>query len=146
MRRRRAGMTSNTIQEEHEMATQRASGLLRRLAQGSLVKQIFSGWYWGFYWHGFLSLRRKRLACWRLFVGALKRSPRSGADASVASIANHQRGQKPIFAILFLYLLGTFSAALAVVSFAFLQRCICPSSARDIVPPSGISQKSCAVC
>ncbi len=47
----------------------------------------------------------------------------------MASIANHQHGQKTnIRPILFLYLLGTFSAALAAVifSFAFLLPCTCP--------------------
>lgn len=47
----------------------------------------------------------------------------------MASIANHQHGQKTnIRPILFLYLLGTFSAALAAVvfSFAFPSTCIYP--------------------
>ena len=52
----------------------------------------------------------------------------------MASIANHQHGQKTnIRPILFLYLLGTFSAALAAVvfSFAFLLLHL-SSSAGDI--------------
>lgn len=59
----------------------------------------------------------------------------------MASIANHQHGQKTnIRPILFLYLLGTFSAALAAVvfSFAFPSTLHLSSSAQDIVPPSGI--------
>lgn len=59
----------------------------------------------------------------------------------MASIANHQHGQKTnIRPILFLYLLGTFSAALAAVvfSFAFPSTLHLSSSAGDISPPSGI--------
>lgn len=59
----------------------------------------------------------------------------------MASIANHQHGQKTnIRPILFLYLLGTFSAALAAVvfNFAFPSTLHLSSSAGDISPPSGI--------
>ncbi|MDR9963981.1 hypothetical protein KIF59_16885 [Enterobacter cloacae subsp. cloacae] len=54
-----------------------------------------------------------------LFVGALKAvAPVLVLMLVMASIANHQHGQKPTFGpILFLYLLGTFSAALTAVVF-----------------------------
>lgn len=65
-----------------------------------------------------------------LFVGALKAvAPILVLMLVMASIANHQHGQKTnIRPILFLYLLGTFSAALAAVvfSFAFLLPCTYP--------------------
>lgn len=59
----------------------------------------------------------------------------------MASIANHQHGQKTnIRPILFLYLLGTFSAALTAVVFSFLfpSTLHLTSAAGDITPPSGI--------
>ncbi len=57
-----------------------------------------------------------------LFVGALKAvAPVLVLMLVMASIANHQHGQKTnIRPILFLYLLGTFSAALTAVVFSFL--------------------------
>ncbi len=77
-----------------------------------------------------------------LFVGALKAvAPILVLMLVMASIANHQHGQKTnIRPILFLYLLGTFSAALAAVvfSFAFPSTLHLSSSAGDISPPSGI--------
>ncbi|HGF0103272.1 TPA: serine/threonine transporter SstT [Salmonella enterica subsp. enterica serovar Panama] len=124
------------------MATQRASGLLQRLAQGSLVKQILVGLVLGI----LLAWISKPAAeavglLGTLFVGALKAvAPVLVLMLVMASIANHQHGQKTnIRPILFLYLLGTFSAALAaVVSFAFPSTLHLSSSAQDIVPPSGI--------
>ncbi|EDY5414992.1 serine/threonine transporter SstT [Salmonella enterica subsp. enterica serovar Dublin] len=125
------------------MATQRASGLLQRLAQGSLVKQILVGLILGI----LLAWISKPAAeavglLGTLFVGALKAvAPVLVLMLVMASIANHQHGQKTnIRPILFLYLLGTFSAALAAVvfSFAFPSTLHLSSSAQDIVPPSGI--------
>ncbi len=125
------------------MATQRASGLLQRLAQGSLVKQILVGLVLGI----LLAWVSKPAAeavglLGTLFVGALKAvAPILVLMLVMASIANHQHGQKTnIRPILFLYLLGTFSAALAAVvfSFAFPSTLHLSSSAQDIVPPSGI--------
>ncbi|ENJ6757001.1 serine/threonine transporter SstT [Salmonella enterica] len=99
------------------MATQRASGLLQRLAQGSLVKQILVGLVLGI----LLAWISKPAAeavglLGTLFVGALKAvAPVLVLMLVMASIANHQHGQKTnIRPILFLYLLGTFSAALVV--------------------------------
>lgn len=94
------------------------------LAQGSLVKQILIGLVLGV----LLALVSKPAAIavgllGTLFVGALKAvAPVLVLMLVMASIANHQHGQKKtsIRPILFLYLLGTFSAALTAVLFSFL--------------------------
>lgn len=126
------------------MATQSPrSTLLRRLAQGSLVKQILIGLVLGL----LLATVSKPAAVavgllGTLFVGALKAvAPVLVLMLVMASIANHQQGQKTsIRPILFLYLLGTFAAALTAVVFSF----IFPSTlhlnaaAENITPPSGI--------
>lgn len=113
------------------MTTQHSPGLFRRLAHGSLVKQILAGLILGI----LLAWISKPAAeavglLGTLFVGALKAvAPILVLMLVMASIANHQHGQKTnIRPILFLYLLGTFSAALAAVifSFAFLLPCTCP--------------------
>ncbi|MEQ0268296.1 serine/threonine transporter SstT [Klebsiella sp. CN_Kp066] len=119
------------------------STLLRRLAQGSLVKQILIGLVLGV----LLATVSKSAAVavgllGTLFVGALKAvAPVLVLMLVMASIANHQQGQKTsIRPILFLYLLGTFAAALTAVLFSFLF----PSTlhlnavAESITPPSGI--------
>lgn len=87
------------------------STLLRRLAQGSLVKQILIGLVLGV----LLATVSKPAAVavgllGTLFVGALKAvAPVLVLMLVMASIANHQQGQKTsIRPILFLYLLGTF--------------------------------------
>ena len=96
------------------MTTQRSPGLFRRLAHGSLVKQILVGLVLGI----LLAWISKPAAeavglLGTLFVGALKAvAPILVLMLVMASIANHQHGQKTnIRPILFLYLLGTFSAA-----------------------------------
>ncbi|NIF48971.1 serine/threonine transporter SstT [Enterobacter sp. Ap-1006] len=120
-----------------------ASGLLQRFARGSLVKQILVGLVLGI----LLALVSKPAAIatgllGTLFVGALKAvAPVLVLTLVMASIANHQQGQKTnIRPILVLYLLGTFSAALTavVVSFMFPSTLHLTSSATDITPPSGI--------
>ncbi|HEO1547627.1 TPA: serine/threonine transporter SstT [Klebsiella aerogenes] len=126
------------------MTTQtRPSGLLQRLAQGSLVKQILLGLVLGVV----LALVSKPAAIavgllGTLFVGALKAvAPVLVLMLVMASIANHQHGQKTsIRPILFLYLLGTFSAALTAVlfSFVFPSTLHLTSAADSITPPSGI--------
>lgn len=125
------------------MTTQHSPGLFRRLAHGSLVKQILAGLILGI----LLAWISKPAAeavglLGTLFVGALKAvAPILVLMLVMASIANHQHGQKTnIRPILFLYLLGTFSAALAAVifSFAFPSTLHLSSSADDISPPSGI--------
>lgn len=116
---------------------------MNRLAQGSLVKQIMVGLVLGIA----LALVSKDAAVatgllGTLFVGALKAvAPVLVLMLVMASIANHQQGQKTsIRPILFLYLLGTFSAALTavVVSFIFPSSLHLVTGATDIVPPSGI--------
>lgn len=83
------------------MTTQRSSGLLSRLAQGSLVKQILIGLVLGI----LLALVSKPAAeaaglLGTLFVGALKAvAPILVLMLVMASIANHQHGQKPISAL-----------------------------------------------
>ena len=82
------------------MTTQRSSGLLQRLVQGSLVKQILIGLILGI----LLALVSKPAAeatglLGTLFVGALKAvAPVLVLTLVMASIANHQHGQKTIFA------------------------------------------------
>ena len=93
------------------MTTQRSPGLFRRLAHGSLVKQILVGLVLGI----LLAWISKPAAeavglLGTLFVGALKAvAPILVLMLVMASIANHQHGQKTnIRPILFLYLLGTY--------------------------------------
>ncbi len=119
------------------------STLLRRLAQVSLVKQILIGLVLGV----LLATVSKPAAVavgllGTLFVGALKAvAPVLVLMLVMASIANHQQGQKTsIRPILFLYLLGTFAAALTAVLFSFLfpSTLHLNAAAESITPPSGI--------
>ncbi|HFK3781547.1 TPA: serine/threonine transporter SstT [Klebsiella oxytoca] len=119
------------------------STLLRRLAQGSLVKQILIGLVLGV----LLATVSKPAAVavgllGTLFVSALKAvAPVLVLMLVMASIANHQQGQKTsIRPILFLYLLGTFAAALTAVLFSFLfpSTLHLNAAAESITPPSGI--------
>ncbi|WP_163461674.1 serine/threonine transporter SstT [Klebsiella michiganensis] len=119
------------------------STLLRRLAQGSLVKQILIGLVLGV----LLATVSKPAAVavgllGTLFVGALKAvAPVLVLMLVMASIANHQQGQKTsIRPILFLYLLGTFAAALTAVLFSFLfpSTLHLNAAAESITPPTGI--------
>jgi len=123
--------------------TMQPSGLLRRLSRGSLVKQILVGLVLGVA----LALISKPAAeatglLGTLFVGALKAvAPILVLTLVMASIANHQQGQKTnIRPILWMYLLGTFSAALTavVVSFMFPSTLQLTTGATDITPPAGI--------
>ncbi|MEX5409671.1 serine/threonine transporter SstT [Atlantibacter hermannii] len=125
------------------MSTQSTPGLLRRLAGGSLVKQILVGLVLGI----LLALVSKDAAIaagllGTLFVGALKAvAPVLVLVLVMASIANHRQGQKTnIRPILFLYLIGTFAAALTAVlfSFAFPSTLHLTTGATEITPPSGI--------
>ncbi|MCR6708006.1 serine/threonine transporter SstT [Enterobacter bugandensis] len=124
------------------MSTQ-SRGLFARLAQGSLVKQILVGLVLGI----LLAMVSKPAAeatglLGTLFVGALKAvAPVLVLMLVMASIANHQQGQKTnIRPILWMYLLGTFSAALTavVVSFIFPSTLQLTTGATDITPPAGI--------
>lgn len=121
------------------------SGLFARLSRGSLVKQILVGLVLGVA----LALISKPAAeatglLGTLFVGALKAvAPVLVLTLVMASIANHQQGQKTnIRPILWMYLLGTFSAALTavVVSFVFPSTLQLTTGATDITPPAGIVQ------
>lgn len=127
------------------MTTSPSSSFFRRLVQGSLVKQILIGLVLGIA----LVLISKPAAeatglLGTLFVGALKAvAPVLVLTLVMASIANHQQGQKTnIRPILWMYLLGTFSAALTavVVSFMFPSTLQLTTGATDITPPTGIVQ------
>ena len=118
-------------------------GFLRILMAGSLVKQILVGLILGV----LLAVGSKPAAIavgllGTLFVGALKAvAPVLVLMLVMASIANHQQGQKTnIRPILFLYLLGTFAAALTAVLFSFIfpSTLHLSAAAEDIAPPSGI--------
>ncbi|MFI8417218.1 serine/threonine transporter SstT [Serratia sp. NPDC078593] len=117
--------------------------ILKRITQGSLVKQILAGLVAGI----LLALVFPAAASavgllGALFVGALKAvAPLLVLVLVMASIANHKHGQKTnIRPILFLYLLGTFAAALVAVllSFAFPSNLTLVTSNVDINPPGGI--------
>ncbi|MEB8257575.1 serine/threonine transporter SstT [Enterobacter asburiae] len=123
--------------------TTSSSGLFARLSRGSLVKQILVGLVLGVA----LALISKPAAeatglLGTLFVGALKAvAPILVLTLVMASIANHQQGQKTnIRPILWMYLLGTFSAALTavVVSFIFPSTLQLTTGATDITPPADI--------
>lgn len=123
--------------------TASSSGLFARLSRGSLVQQILVGLVLGIA----LALISKPAAeatglLGTLFVGALKAvAPVLVLTLVMASIANHQQGQKTnIRPILWMYLLGTFSAALTavIVSFIFPSTLQLTTGATDITPPAGI--------
>ncbi|MBC1186177.1 serine/threonine transporter SstT [Kluyvera sichuanensis] len=120
-----------------------SSGFMRLLTRGSLVKQILVGLILGI----LLALVSKPAAIatgllGTLFVGALKAvAPVLVLTLVMASIANHQQGQKTnIRPILWLYLFGTFAAALTavLVSFIFPSTLQLTTGATDISPPTGI--------
>ncbi|CAI2160366.1 Na(+)/serine-threonine symporter [Serratia fonticola] len=117
--------------------------LLLRITQGSLVKQILIGLVAGIV----VALVSPAAATavgllGSLFVGALKAvAPLLVLILVMASIANHKQGQKTnIRPILFLYLLGTFAAALTavLVSFIFPSTLALAVGTTDINPPGGI--------
>jgi serine/threonine transporter len=117
--------------------------LLLRITQGSLVKQILIGLVAGIV----VALVSPTAAAavgllGSLFVGALKAvAPLLVLVLVMASIANHKQGQKTnIRPILFLYLLGTFAAALTavVISFIFPSTLALAVGTTDINPPGGI--------
>ncbi|HEB0977349.1 TPA: serine/threonine transporter SstT [Yersinia enterocolitica] len=119
------------------------SGFIGFIIRGSLVKQILVGLIAGI----ILALVSTQAALavgllGTLFVGALKAvAPVLVLMLVMASIANHKQGQKTsIHPILFLYLLGTFSAALiaVAVSFMFPSTLVLATQNADITPPGGI--------
>lgn len=118
-------------------------GLLQRLLQASLVSQILIGLLAGIAlaWFSKESAQSVGLLG-TLFVNALKAvAPMLVMVLVIASIANHQHGQKTnIRPIITLYLLSTFFAAvLAVVCSHLLPQSLTLSAVdQQIVPPSGI--------
>lgn len=119
--------------------------LLAQITQGSLVKQIMVGLAAGI----ILALLSPSAAkavglLGTLFVGALKAvAPLLVLVLVMSSIANHKQGQKTnIRPILFLYLLGTFAAALTAVAASFLFPTVLKLavSSTDINPPGGITE------
>lgn len=117
--------------------------ILTRITQGSLVKQILVGLIAGIVL-AFISPAAASAVglLGSLFVGALKAvAPVLVMMLVMASIANHKQGKKTnIRPILFLYLLGTFAAALVAVllSFAFPSNLTLVTGNVDINPPGGI--------
>ncbi|MGE9551167.1 serine/threonine transporter SstT [Erwinia amylovora] len=118
-------------------------GLLQRLLQGSLVTQIMIGLIAGIAlaWFSKESAQSVGLLG-SLFVSALKAvAPLLVMVLVIASIANHQHGQKTnIRPIVILYLLSTFFAAVLAVVFSHLfpQNLTLTAASQEIVPPSGI--------
>lgn len=125
------------------MQTQPANAWLQRLMRGNIVKQILIALILGI----LLSVVWPAAALavgllGTLFVGALKAvAPVLVLMLVMSSIASHQQGQKiAIRPILFLYLLGTLTAALAAVacSFIFPSTLQLSAAASDVAAPSGI--------
>ncbi|ANI30204.1 serine/threonine protein kinase [Yersinia entomophaga] len=119
------------------------SGLFHYLSHGSLVKQILVGLVAGIILASVSQSAAVAVGLLgTLFVGALKAvAPVLVLMLVMASIANHKQGQKTsIRPILFLYLLGTFSAALiaVAVSFMFPSTLVLATNNADISPPGGI--------
>lgn len=118
-------------------------GMLQRLLQGSLVSQILLGLIAGIAlaWFSKESAESVHLLG-TLFVSALKAvAPLLVMVLVIASIANHQHGQKTnIRPIIILYLLSTFFAAVLAVVFSHLfpQNLTLSAADQHIVPPSGI--------
>lgn len=131
--------------EEAESKTMenKQSGLIAYLSRGSLVKQILVGLLAGIALASVSPASAVAVGLLgTLFVGALKAvAPVLVLILVMASIANHKQGQKTsIRPILFLYLLGTFSAALIAVaiSFMFPSTLVLATHNADITPPGGI--------
>ena len=121
----------------------RPSAFTRYLMHGSLVQQIVIGLIAGVILASVSTPAALAVGLLgTLFVGALKAvAPVLVLILVMASIANHQQGQKTnIRPVLVLYALGTFFAALVAVmlSFLFPTTLSLSSQAADIVPPSGI--------
>lgn len=119
------------------------SGLFQRLMQAGLVTQIMIGLIAGvaLAWFSKESALSVGLLG-TLFVSALKAvAPLLVLVLVIASIANHQHGQKTnIRPIVILYLLSTFFAAIVAVVFSHLlpQTLTLTAANNEIAPPSGI--------
>lgn len=127
------------------MQTQSPPSLIQRLLHASLVKQILVGLLAGIAlaWLAPGTAASVGLLG-SLFVGALKAvAPLLVLVLVASSIMNHPLGRKTkLGPILFLYLFGTFSAALiaVVVSFMFPSTLDLKISNVEITPPGGIAE------
>ncbi len=125
------------------MQTQSTPSLFQRILHASLVKQILFGLLAGIAlaWLAPAAATSVGLLG-SLFVGALKAvAPLLVLVLVTASIMNHPLGRKTVLGpILFLYLFGTFSAALiaVVVSFMFPSTLDLKIADVAITPPGGI--------
>ncbi|MGY3208197.1 Na+/serine symporter [Ewingella americana] len=125
------------------MQTQSPPSLIQRILHASLVKQILFGLLAGIAlaWLAPGAATSVGLLG-SLFVGALKAvAPLLVLVLVTASIMNHPLGRKTVLGpILFLYLFGTFSAALiaVVVSFMFPSTLDLKIADVAITPPGGI--------
>lgn len=125
------------------MHTQPSPSLIQRLLHGSLVKQILVGLIAGILLAWLAPGAASSVGLLgSLFVGALKAvAPLLVLVLVTASIMNHPLGRKTALGpILFLYLFGTFSAALiaVVVSFMFPSTLDLKIANVEITPPGGI--------
>lgn len=121
------------------------SPLLRYIKEGSLVKQIVVGLIAGVALAFFLPDMAKSVALLGdLFVKALiSVAPVLVFVLVVAAIANHRQGAKShIGRVIFLYLIGTFLAALlaVVVSYTFPLSIQLQSGIETVMPPEHIGQ------
>lgn len=122
---------------------EKQSGFMRFITRGSLVGQILVGLILGILLASIAPNAAIAVGLLgSLFVSALKAvAPILVFVLVAASIANHKAGQRTnMRPILFLYLLGTFSAALVavVLSFAFPSTLTLVAGNTDITPPGGI--------
>lgn len=122
---------------------EKQSGFMRFITRGSLVRQILVGLVLGILLASIAPNAAIEVGLLgSLFVSALKAvAPILVFVLVAASIANHKAGQRTnMRPILFLYLLGTFSAALVAVllSFAFPSTLTLVAGNTDITPPGGI--------
>lgn len=122
---------------------EKQSGFMRFITRGSLVGQILVGLVLGILLASITPNAAIEVGLLgSLFVSALKAvAPILVFVLVAASIANHKAGQRTnMRPILFLYLLGTFSAALVAVllSFAFPSTLTLVAGNTDITPPGGI--------
>ncbi|MGC6388061.1 serine/threonine transporter SstT [Ewingella sp. S1.OA.A_B6] len=125
------------------MQTQSSPSLTQRLLHASLVKQILVGLLAGIVLAWLAPGAASSVGIFgSLFVGALKAvAPLLVLVLVTASIMNHPLGRKTkLGPILFLYLLGTFSAALiaVLVSFMFPSTLALKAANVAITPPGGI--------
>lgn len=125
------------------MPTQSSPPLMQRLLHASLVKQILVGLLAGIALAWLAPSAASSVGILgNLFVGALKAvAPLLVLVLVTASIMNHPLGRKTSLGpILFLYLLGTFSAALIAVLVSFMFPSVLDLKVANvqITPPGGI--------